>query len=381
MHAYAVALPHETFSAIFHRYPSAWEKCIMPGAAHLKRFWHTARVLPQWEDHDLASRGSLSHMIPVVVHADETLITGRGKIWSSSAIIFSFASMLCHIWQLGTKKVQNYIWACWNKSFSDQTNEDFMRVLTSTFEALYRGVWPSADWRGVQFPPDSPDGRRAGTPLANGLKGVVVSISGDMDFYAQYLGLPRWNSANPCSMCQSRRGPATWHGFAPDSPWRTTLWRPGPWRAWLLRSRNCLFDSHLFSVLHSHYDLMHCKYLGFCQQLFGSVLSILTGACAQPSDGLAVSQAIPKRPPCLDSLWATAHKDDDDRQGRTAAKDAWKSFRDERSLRGNVESLAFFCASEPGAQEDRNLVAPHLPQAQQPASCVACLVFGSESQQ
>ena len=95
--------------------------------------------------------------------------------------------------------------------------------------------------------------------------------------YSTYLGLPRWNSANPCSMCRcTRRGPATWHGFAEGAPWQATIWTPDAWKAWPDRSQNCLFESRLFSVLHCHYDLMHCKYLGFCQHLYGSVLSILT---------------------------------------------------------------------------------------------------------
>ena len=95
-----------------------------------------------------------------------------------------------------------------------------------------------------------------------------------MDFFSTYLGLPRWNAASPMQPVQLH---------AARSLDVALLWRPRTLVGDNVdtdclegRSRNCLFDSHLFNVLHCHYDLMHCKYLGFCQQMYGSLMSILT---------------------------------------------------------------------------------------------------------
>ena len=42
-------------------------------------------------------------------------------------------------------------------------------------------------------------------PLADGLRGVVVQVRGDWEFYNQYLGLPRWdNVENNCWMCNAK---------------------------------------------------------------------------------------------------------------------------------------------------------------------------------
>ena len=37
---------------------------------------------------------------------------------------------------------------------------------------------------------------------------------------------------------------------------------------------NKLFQKDLCSVLVVHFDLMHCRYLGYLQQLFGSVFLV-----------------------------------------------------------------------------------------------------------
>ena len=242
----------------------------MPGDAELERFWRSAKLLRSGR----ADRDTLANIVPLVLHADETPITGRGKNLEQQRRHFFMGEHVMPYLAVGrTQSSKLHL----NKSFNALTNEDFMQVLAWSLEALYCGLWPSTDWTGAPWPPDSPDARRANSPLAQGFCGVVVAFSGDMDFFSTYLGLPRWNAASPCSQCNcTRRGASAWHCFGDHAPWLATMWTPTAWKAWEGRSRNCLFDSHLFNVLHCHYDLMHCKYLGFCQQMYGSVMSILT---------------------------------------------------------------------------------------------------------
>ena len=46
---------------------------------------------------------------------------------------------------------------------------------------------------------------------------------------------------------------------------------------------NKLFEKDLRSVLVVHFDLMHCRYLGYLQQLFGSVFWLLCEEMMQGS--------------------------------------------------------------------------------------------------
>ena len=125
-HAYTITLPHELFSSICRNYKAAWHQVIMPGQNYLDRFWQAAKNLLQWADHPLAQERSLTRLLPLSIHGDETPILSKGKIWSSSALIFSWTSLLSNIFALGTKKSQLYIWAVWRRSFNKQTNDDFL---------------------------------------------------------------------------------------------------------------------------------------------------------------------------------------------------------------------------------------------------------------
>ena len=60
----------------------------MPGQDYLDRFWQSANELPQFRDHPLAPERSLSRLVPLSIHGDETPVLSKEKIWSSSALIF-----------------------------------------------------------------------------------------------------------------------------------------------------------------------------------------------------------------------------------------------------------------------------------------------------
>ena len=283
-HAYTITLPHELFSNIYHNYKAAWQQVIMPGQDYLDRFWQSAKELPQFRDHPLAPERSLSRLVPLSIHGDETPVLSKGKIWSSSALIFSWTSLLGNIFGLSTKASQLYIWAAWHKSFNKHTNEDFFAMLLWSLECLFSGRWPDRDWRGYTVEASSPEGRRAGSWLADGWRAILVASCGDLDYMSQFQGLPRWNSNSPCCLCQcQKRGANSWHDFSEDALWRSTVWTPAVWRNWPNRSMNKLFQKDTCSVLVVHFDLMHCRYLGYFQQLFGSVFWLLCEGMMQGS--------------------------------------------------------------------------------------------------
>ena len=121
----------------------------------------------------------------------------------------------------------------------------------------------------------SPEGLKAGTWLAGGFRGVLISIAGDMDYLCKTLGLPRW-SVNTlcCSLC-----PCTKTGVLsyldnrnPGAQWLRSIWKAANWKNWPDRSKCALFDLFWMSAANVSLDYMHCKYLGADQYLFGSVL-------------------------------------------------------------------------------------------------------------
>ena len=108
-HAYCVSLPHETFASLYHNYPTIWEKTVLPSENHNAKFWSRARHLAQFQEHPIQGETALQKIVPISLHGDETPVTGRGKIWSSSAVIFSWTSLLAGLWSMGTKAAAAHI--------------------------------------------------------------------------------------------------------------------------------------------------------------------------------------------------------------------------------------------------------------------------------
>ena len=68
----------------------------------------------------------------------------------------------------------------------------FMLVLRWSLDALVSGVWPRVDHRGVRYPPQSREGKKAGKYLAGGFYGIVMALIGDLDYMNKFLGQPHW---------------------------------------------------------------------------------------------------------------------------------------------------------------------------------------------
>ena len=112
----------------------------------------------------------------------------------------------------------------------ESTLDTFFQVLRWIFACLLKGNFPTADWAGEEhlacsfmgcavlslcmaakaiclylfvavfllcpckrYSSGSEDFLRAGKPLCGGWKAALVSVQGDLDFFAASLGLPRWS--------------------------------------------------------------------------------------------------------------------------------------------------------------------------------------------
>ena len=114
-------------------------------------------------------------------------------------------------------------------------------------------------------------------PLAGGFCATLWGIMGDLDYFTKALLLPRsTQEKGPCSLRRCRgKGAFTWSDFRRQAPWRQVQWTAQAWRNWPDRSPSILFTLENFSPWLIAMDLMHVKYLGHDQQVYGSILTLL----------------------------------------------------------------------------------------------------------
>lgn len=88
---------------------------------------------------------------------------------------------------------------------SDKSPEPLRHLLWS-LRTLEAGVWPSCSVDGS--PLDCPS---AGTPLAEDdgrrWSAITLFVKGDLEYFANDLGLPHWASRQCCGLCLADKGP------------------------------------------------------------------------------------------------------------------------------------------------------------------------------
>jgi hypothetical protein len=272
-----VWLPHEVFAALFHGYPDAWQKRILPDADCLANFWQAMEGTPRMLDSPLLERADYkSKCIPIRLHGDGVPCVGAGKSWSKSVDIFSWSSLL------GTGSTVDFTFLVFavfqvmlSTAFGHTTMAKFFQVLNWSLLWLYKGVWPDKDHEGRVFPQGSEAARKAGTPLANGYYAILFVIAGDLDHFAKVLKLAHYGALQPCCFCQANNTDMSWTDFRPGTAaWWHRIWTP---KAWLDAhpQRIALFKLPGVSVVNAAVDFMHSKYLGVDQYCLGSVLWLL----------------------------------------------------------------------------------------------------------
>ena len=277
-----VFLPHEVFSAIYHKYPQTWQKTMVPSQAHLERFWTVTDGHPTLVNSPLKECPSYkTKAVPILLHGDGVPIVGIGKGWYKIATVFSWASMLT---SSGTKESMKFIWGAFDKLCKKDgegtagTFSTFFKVLVWSLQSLYSGKWPHRDHNGHLFPSSSWRGKLAGRDLAAGFTGYLFSVIGDMDYFSSILQLPHFSWAKgPCALCKcTLGGVTTWTDFRKTAAWLGTRWSKADWFNFEARSMNPLFNELPGQSCHTvSLDLMHCKYLGHDMYFFGSVLTLL----------------------------------------------------------------------------------------------------------
>lgn len=272
-----VLLPHEMFASLYHNYPGAWQKMMLPSEDKLSDFWEAQQGHPNLVGNPIKDKPDLSKKcIPLGFHGDEVPITGKGKCWCKSMLTFEWCSLL----GVGvTCERMVWVWGTFDRIMETNgsgTLEHFWKVLSWSFFWLQQGKWPTRDWTGTPYPPHTPEGQRAGSWLAEGFCATIFAVMGDLDYLAKTLHLPRSTSTNPCCLCKcTLNGDLSWKHNHQDALWRTALWLPSTWVEWEGRSKCELFSIPGVSACTTALDWMHNKYLGIDQYVYGSVLYVL----------------------------------------------------------------------------------------------------------
>ena len=105
----SLMLPHELFSALYHYYPSTFQKHFMPGGhEQVSKCWSKFAQHPSMEGHEIFALKNYKHRaLPLNLHGDGVPITGKGKVWVKMMLTLSWTGCLA---EGSSKDTCNLIW-------------------------------------------------------------------------------------------------------------------------------------------------------------------------------------------------------------------------------------------------------------------------------
>ena len=122
--------------------------------------------------------------IPLFFHGDGVPTTGVGKCWGKTVNVFDWGSLLA---RGSTQHIVFWIWSVFADVASPGAMRTFWKIMKWSFNALFSGLHPSSDFHDKPYPQDTPEARRAGTPLVGTDKlahyfCVIWRVKADGDF-------------------------------------------------------------------------------------------------------------------------------------------------------------------------------------------------------
>lgn len=158
-----------------------------------------------------------------------------------------------------------------------RTLQTIWRKVTHSFYFLGLGIHPTVDDLNNAYGHGTSEAELAGTWLADGYKGVLWSLKGDLDHFFKALLLRSYNAVSPCDFCPCytrgryfRNWPTY---FENDASWMVSLFTKEQWRS--LHRLHWIFNLEHLSQHNIDLDELHVLWLGVVQYLLGSVLVLL----------------------------------------------------------------------------------------------------------
>ncbi len=277
-----ILYPHELFATIYHQYPQVFKDQICGGSpGNIPKFWDSMREHPAYSAHPMHSSPDFHQKcLSLALHGDGVPVTGVGKTWSNSADIFSWASCLGR----GATVASHFLIFFLFKSIcavsaGRSTTACFWRHLCWSMHWLFRGVWPDVDADGQSYKRGTPEFKRKLTKLADGYRGALWIVKGDLAYVANDLGLRHPASVQPCALCLANSTTLPWTDCRKGiALWEGTVWNNESW--WHANpGRHDLFHLPGVGITAFVPDLLHTKHLGTDSYFYGSVLAFLTSHC------------------------------------------------------------------------------------------------------
>ena len=204
--------PHILVADLVRNYPQHMDDIF--GFSKAKRFWHgikpnDPRLYGSPVKAALDEDASL--VVPLFLHGDGVEYTG-----SDSLLAFSFGSILgnsglkqsqeCHLEQSLSSFDKCFLIASFPKSAtSDSTWEELLKGIVWSLNALWEGVFPKVDQYGHKV--SCKWGNMCGETIIPNKKVrfIVWSYLGDLEYFANCLKYPHWNSPSFCPWCNASR--------------------------------------------------------------------------------------------------------------------------------------------------------------------------------
>ena len=195
--------------------------------------------------------------IPHVLHGDGAPFTEVDSVQ-----VLSFRCLLA---RRSVSECQLLITAVPKLAMAQATFKQVMASVAWSWKALFDGVCPKKDWQGK--PIELHKGRRL-------RRGVLWSITGDLEWFCQEFGFP-WASSNLlCPYCeadQMKKGSKhSFTDFRPAASWRKTVFSKEDLKAKF--ANHPLWKAPGVSILSVRLDWLHTVDLGVAAYLHGSLL-------------------------------------------------------------------------------------------------------------
>ena len=232
-----VLLPEDLWKSLWTS--GKFENFVVKSTQVLERFWDEVGNHPALLHHPVkAMQGYKRRAVPLCIHGDGASVTQSIGSASKSCLFVSFRSLtaltpkhfvMCAVWSHVAAKAP-----------SMNTSKSVFSILSNSFLRMQQAA-----------------GQDTG-----GFFGVPVFLEGDLEYYNEWLRLPRWNSANPCSLCSlHKKDIKNWNSVGDVLP--------DPWL--VPRNTPCPLFRKLISPAGVCVDWMHSKHLGIDQRFLGSV--------------------------------------------------------------------------------------------------------------
>ena len=200
----AMFLPHLWFASVFR----LDEADALLGMSKIAGFWdhvHPAdpRLIANGGHPILQVPNFKSAFVPLWLHGDGVEYTEDDSlmVYTCGSVLTATSSMLAMFYLASFVKSVTAVLG----KYGVDTWMEVWNILAWSFEAAWLGVHPALDWNDQPFPAGSRCLEHAGQLLCAGLRFVVWNLIGDLEFFANTMGLTHWRAHSLCWACNCSR--------------------------------------------------------------------------------------------------------------------------------------------------------------------------------